>query len=64
MTTKTIQTERKPLEFYLALKYPVTITPDITGGYVAEIQDLPVALHRERHWRKLTQIWKKPVIYG
>ena len=41
MTTKTIQTERKPLEFYLALKYPVTITPDITGGYVAEIQDLP-----------------------
>ena len=33
--------ERKPLEFYLELKYPVTITPDITGGYVAEIEDLP-----------------------
>jgi len=33
--------ERKPLEFYLELKYPVTITPDVTGGYVAEIEDLP-----------------------
>jgi antitoxin HicB len=38
MTTKT---ERKPLEFYLELKYPVTIIPDVTGGYVAEIEDLP-----------------------
>ena len=38
MTTKT---ERKPLEFYLDLKYSVTITPDVTGGYVAEIEDLP-----------------------
>jgi predicted RNase H-like HicB family nuclease len=32
---------RKPLEFYLELKYPVTIIPDETGGYVAEIEDLP-----------------------
>ena len=38
MTTKT---ERKPLEFYLELKYSITITPDVTGGYVAEIEDLP-----------------------
>ena len=38
MTTKT---ERKPLEFYLEIKYPVTITPDVTGGYVSEIEDLP-----------------------
>jgi len=38
MTTKT---ERKPLEFYLDLKYSITITPDVTGGYVAEIEDLP-----------------------
>ena len=33
--------ERKPLEYYLNLKYPVTIIPDETGGYVAEIEDLP-----------------------
>jgi len=38
MTTKA---ERKSLEYYLNLKYPVTITPDVTGGYVAEIEDLP-----------------------
>lgn len=36
-----IKTERKPLEFYLELKYSTTITPDATGGYVAEIEDLP-----------------------
>ena len=40
MTTKT-EIERKPIEFYLGLKYPITITPDITGGFVAEIEDLP-----------------------
>ena len=33
--------EHKPLDYYLGLKYPVTITPDITGGFVAEIKDLP-----------------------
>jgi antitoxin HicB len=32
--------ERKPLEYYLGLKYPVTIIPDVTGGFVAEIKDL------------------------
>jgi len=33
--------ERKPLEFYLNLRYPITVIPDITGGFVATIQDLP-----------------------
>ena len=33
--------ERKPLEYYLGLKYSVTVIPDETGGYVAEIEDLP-----------------------
>ena len=37
----TIDIEHKPLEYYLELTYPVTITPDITGGYVAEIEELP-----------------------
>jgi predicted RNase H-like HicB family nuclease len=33
--------DQKSLKFYLKLKYPITITPDETGGYVAEIEDLP-----------------------
>ena len=35
------KTERKPLEYYLGLKYAVTIIPDVTGGFVAKIEDLP-----------------------
>ena len=35
------ETERKPVEYYLGLEYPITIIPDVTGGYVAEIKDLP-----------------------
>jgi predicted RNase H-like HicB family nuclease len=33
--------EQKPLDYYLNLKYPITITPDIDSGYVAEVKDLP-----------------------
>jgi antitoxin HicB len=36
-----IEVKRKPLEYYLDLKYPVTIISDETGGYVVEIEDLP-----------------------
>lgn len=34
-------TKRKPIEFYLKLKYPFTLYPDVTGGYAVEIEDLP-----------------------
>ncbi len=34
-------TERKPLEYYLDLKYPVTIEEAPEGGYFVEIEDLP-----------------------
>lgn len=36
-------TERKSLEFYLSLKYPITLYPDPDPevGYVVEIKDLP-----------------------
>ncbi len=34
----------KPLEYYLNLKYPITLYPDVEGGYVAEIKDLPGCL--------------------
>jgi antitoxin HicB len=37
METKT----RKPIDYYINLKYPVIITPSEDGGYVAEIDDLP-----------------------
>src|SRR3989304_1845299 len=36
--------ERKPLKYYLSLKYPVTIHAAPEGGYLAEIEDLPGCL--------------------
>jgi antitoxin HicB len=36
--------EPRPLEYYLKLKYPVTIHEAPEGGYVAEIEDLPGCL--------------------
>jgi|WetSurMetagenome_2_1015567.scaffolds.fasta_scaffold241729_2 antitoxin HicB len=36
--------KRKPMEYYLELKYPVTIMPSNDGGYVAEVEDLPGCL--------------------
>ena len=32
--------ERKPLDYYLDLKYPVLLYPAEEGGYVAEIEEL------------------------
>jgi antitoxin HicB len=32
------------LKYYLNLKYPITLYPDVEGGYVAEIKDLPGCL--------------------
>lgn len=37
----TTSTQRKPLEYYLNLKYPVTIEEAPEGGYFAQIEDLP-----------------------
>ncbi|MCA2939887.1 MAG: type II toxin-antitoxin system HicB family antitoxin [Microcystis sp. M113S1] len=34
-------TKLESLEFYLGLKYPITIYPDDQGGYVSEIKHLP-----------------------
>jgi antitoxin HicB len=33
--------DRKSLEYYLNLKYPVTLYPSPEGGYAVEIEDLP-----------------------
>jgi predicted RNase H-like HicB family nuclease len=33
--------ERKEVEYYLNLIYPITVHPDPEGGFVAEIEDLP-----------------------
>lgn len=32
--------ERKDLEYYLSLRYPVTVHPDPEGGFVGEIEEL------------------------
>lgn len=37
----TTATERKPLEYYLNLKYPVTLEAAPEGGYFVQIEDLP-----------------------
>ena len=34
----------KPLEYYLKLRYPITLYPEAEGGYVAKIADLPGCL--------------------
>ena len=41
---KNQQTEKQPLEYYFNLQYSITIDPDIDGGYVAQIKDLPGCL--------------------
>jgi antitoxin HicB len=33
--------ERKPIDYYLGLKYPITLHPAPEGGYAVEIKDLP-----------------------
>ncbi len=33
--------ERKEVEYYLSLRYPVTVHPDPEGGFVGEIEELP-----------------------
>lgn len=35
---------RKPLGFFLALRYPVRLTPEAEGGFTAEVPDLPGCL--------------------
>ena len=35
------KTKLESLEFYLWLKYLITIYPDDDGGYVSEIKDIP-----------------------
>ncbi|MDM9379359.1 type II toxin-antitoxin system HicB family antitoxin [Chlorogloeopsis sp. ULAP01] len=41
MKNKQTQAERKSLDYYLNLNYPITLYPDTEeGGYVAEIKDL------------------------
>jgi antitoxin HicB len=42
MNTNTIG--NKPLEYYMNLKYPVTVHLAPEGGFVAEIEDLPGCL--------------------
>ncbi len=41
MSKTTIKVQSQPLDYYLNLDYPVTVYPDVEGGFVAEIKDLP-----------------------
>jgi predicted RNase H-like HicB family nuclease len=44
LNQKNQQVEKPSLEDYLNLQYPITIHPDLEGGYVAQIKDLPGCL--------------------
>jgi predicted RNase H-like HicB family nuclease len=44
LNQKQKQTDKPSLEYYLNLQYPVTLYPDLEGGYVAQIKDLPGCL--------------------
>jgi len=47
MTKEKVKYERKQLDYYLNLNYPITVYPDREeGGYVAEIKDLPGCLRK------------------
>jgi antitoxin HicB len=35
------KTDRKPIDYYLSLKYPITFHPAPEGGYAVEIEALP-----------------------
>ena len=43
-TTTNQLTKHNSLDDYLNLQYAITIYPEIEGGYVAEIKDLPGCL--------------------
>jgi antitoxin HicB len=44
MTDKIFNNQSLEYYLYLNLKYPITLYPDVEGGYVAEIKDLPGCL--------------------
>jgi antitoxin HicB len=44
LNEKNKQIEKPSLEYYLNLQYPMTLYPDLEGGYVAQIKDLPGCL--------------------
>jgi antitoxin HicB len=62
------KTKRKPLEYYLSLKYPVTLYPAEEGGYAVEIEDLPGCISQgdtieeaERMIEEAKQLWLESV---
>ena len=38
------ETEKKSLDFYLSLNYPITLYPEEAGGFTVEVRDLPGCL--------------------
>lgn len=47
--------ERKPVEFYLAKKYPFVVYPSREGGYSAEVPDLPGCLSEGEDLEELSK---------
>src|SRR5438034_10736323 len=49
--TKT-NTALLPLESYLALPYTIRVTPDPSGGYVADVEELPGCISQGETWEE------------
>jgi hypothetical protein len=56
--------ERPPLEYFLNLKYPISIYPEDKGGYTAMIPDLSGYMTQGKRGEKLLLILRKLVSYG
>jgi len=48
--------ERKELEYYLSLRYPVTVHPDPEGGFVGEIEELSGCMTQAETLDELFQV--------
>jgi len=46
------EVKRQPLEFYLSLKYPMSIYPEEEGGYTVIIPDLPGCIAQGDSWEE------------
>src|SRR5579884_3933978 len=47
---------RRSLEEYLALPYTVRVTPDPSGGYVADVEELPGCITQGETWEEVGQM--------
>lgn len=50
--TTSAERERKTVESYLELPYSIRVTKDPTGGYVADVEELPGCVTQAESWEE------------